>query len=168
MNYTVLLINFILGGLLLYSYYFLYNKMRNPRILWGRIKEKYKNLYLLSILLATIGYLLMLNFVVFRVKNNNNKMHEILSFQIIIILASMLWMPLSIRYHKNKNIIVKFLVILTLFTVAIASLGNALKVSSLIVPKKENMYKVNAVVGSLYLFFHTFVVDFLFWNYNFF
>ena len=71
---------------------------------WGRIKEKYKNLYLLSILLATIGYLLILNFVVFRVKNNNNKMHEILSFQIIIILASMLWMPLSIRYHKNKNI----------------------------------------------------------------
>ena len=31
MNYTVLLINFILGGLLLYSYYFLYNKMKNPK-----------------------------------------------------------------------------------------------------------------------------------------
>ena len=142
--------------------------MKNPRILWGRIKEEYKNLYLLSILLASICYLLMLHFVVFRVKNNNSKMRQILAFQIIIILASMLWMPLSIKYNKNKNTLVKFMVIITLFIVAIASLGNTFTVSSLTVPKKENMYKINAVVGSLYLFFHTFVVDFLFWNYNFF
>ena len=168
MNYTILFVNTILGLLLLYSYYFLINKLEKPQRLWGRIHEKYRPIYTVSMLLAALGYMLMMYFLVVKVKNNNELMREILVLQIIVILASMLWMPLTIRYMKNKNAIIKSIVILVLFTVAIASFGNFFKVSKIIVPKKEKYLKLISILGAFYLFFHTFVLDFLLWNYNFF
>ena len=178
MNYTILFVNTILGLLLLYSYYFLINKLEKPQRLWGRIHEKYRPIYTVSMLIAALGYVFMLYFLGFKVKNNGKLMNEILCLQIIIILASMLWMPLATKYiknknedknkNKNKNIILKFAIILILFTVAIASLGNFFKVLSINFPQKDINVRFFSVIGAFYLFFHTFALDFLSWNYNFF
>ena len=176
MNYTILFVNTILGLLLLYSYYFSINKLENSQRLWGRIHEKYRPIYVISMLIAALGYIFMIYFLGFKVKNNSKLMNEILVLQIIVILASMLWMPLTIRYiknknedkNKNKNIILKFTIILILFTVAIASLGNFFKVLSINFPKKDKNVRLFSVLGAFYLFFHTFSLDFLSWNYNFF
>lgn len=176
MNYTILFVNTILGLLLLYTYYFSINKLEKPQRLWGRIHEKYRPVYTVSMLLAALGYMLMMYFLVVKVKNNNELLREILVLQIIVILASMLWMPLATKYiknknedkNKNKNIILKFAIILILFTVAIASLGNFFKVLSINFPQKDINVRFFSVIGAFYLFFHTFALDFLSWNYNFF
>jgi len=176
MNYTILFVNTILGLLLLYSYYFSINKLEKPQRLWGRIHEKYRPVYTVSMLLAALGYMLIMYFLVVKVKNNNELLREILVLQIIVILASMLWIPLATKYiknknedkNKNKNIILKFAIILILFTVAIASLGNFFKVLSINFPQKDINVRFFSVIGAFYLFFHTFALDFLSWNYNFF
>jgi|SaaInlStandDraft_2_1057019.scaffolds.fasta_scaffold154410_1 hypothetical protein len=168
MNYGILLANVVLGTILLYSYYYLgSNNSGVVEKLWGRIRGNLRNFYLFSMLVTLIGYLLMLYFLVFRVKNNNELLNEILVFQIIVIVISMLWMPLSIKYLTNKNIYLKPIIILVLFVVGIAALGNTLKVSKLQVSNKNKSFKNLAVAGAGYLFFHTFVLDFLGWNYNF-
>tara|TARA_X000000950_G_scaffold288558_1_gene405955 strand:+ start:2738 stop:3268 length:531 start_codon:yes stop_codon:yes gene_type:complete len=176
MNYTILFVNTIFGLLLVYSYYFSINKLEKPQRLWGRIHEKYRPVYTVSMLLAALGYMLMMYFLVVKVKNNNELLREILVLQIIVILASMLWMPLATKYiknknedkNKNKNIILKFAIILILFTVAIASIGNFFKVLSINFPQKDINVRFFSVIGAFYLFFHTFALDFLSWNYNFF
>ena len=85
MNYTILFVNTILGLLLLYSYYFSINKLEKPQRLWGRIHEKYRPVYAVSMLIAALGYVFMLYFLGFKVKNNNQLLREILVLQIILL-----------------------------------------------------------------------------------
>ena len=62
-NNTYFSIISILGILLLYSYYYFINlKKSNLRDLWGRIKPDTKlyNFYLISIVLAALGFVLMM------------------------------------------------------------------------------------------------------------
>jgi uncharacterized membrane protein YbjE (DUF340 family) len=80
----------------------------------------------------------------------------------------MLWMPLSIKYLSNKNTLLKILIILILFVVGISALANTITLRKLEVSKKLIMKKNWAIAGSAYLFFQTFIMDFLSWNYNFF
>ena len=70
MNYLILLVNTILGLLLLYSYYFLINKTNDSQRLWGRIHKKYRPFYTISMILAALGYMFMIYFLGFKVKNN--------------------------------------------------------------------------------------------------
>jgi hypothetical protein len=169
MNSLILVTNIILGAILLFSYYYLASK--NPGEidkLWGNIKGDVRNLYKVSIILAGIGYVYMLYFLVFKVKNNRELLNKILLFQIILIVISMLWMPISLNYLTNKHVYSKFLIIFIVFIVGIAALGNAVNIYKLDVPSKNKTGKIMALTGAGYLFFQTFVMDFLSWTYNFF
>lgn len=169
MNYLILATNIILGSILIYSYYYLASKNEGAvEKLWGNIKGNVRNLYKISILLAGIGYIYMLYFLVFKVKNNRELLNKILIFQVILIVISMLWMPITINYIQNKNAYLKSLIILIVFIVGIAALGNAINIYKLDIPSKNRTEKILALTGAGYLFFQTFVMDFLSWTYNFF
>ena len=77
----------------------------------------------------------------------------------------MIWMPLSISYLETKNILTKFGIIMTLFVVAMSVLMFSYKIFKSDTPL--NTMKIMALVGCAYLFFHTFFMDFIVWNYNF-
>ena len=77
----------------------------------------------------------------------------------MLILASMLWMPLSIKYLNNKEELTKVAIILILFVVAMCALAIFYKIFKL---NDTGKFK------NLALFLHTFLLDFLNWNYNFF
>jgi len=169
MNRLILATNIILGSILIYSYYYLASKNEGAvEKLWGNIKGNVRNLYKISILLAGIGYIYMLYFLVFKVKNNRELLNKILIFQVILIVISMLWMPITINYIQNKNAYLKSLIILIVFIVGIAALGNAINIYKLDIPSKNRNGKILALTGAGYLFFQTFVMDFLSWTYNFF
>lgn len=170
MNWLILLCNLILGSILLFSYFYL-GSNKDKKVLeklWGNIKGNKRYFYIISIFIAAIGYLYMTYFLAVDVKNNKNVLNQLLIYQIIIIIFSMLWMPLSIRYLSNKNIILKILIILVLFIVGIAALANTITLRKLEVSKNLITKKNLAIAGSAYLFFQTFIMDFLSWNYNFF
>jgi len=88
----------------------------------------------------------MLYFLVFKVKNNRDLLNKILVCQVIVIIISMLWMPISIKYLQNKNEYLKYLIIFIVFIVGIAALGNAINIYKLDIPSK------NSSIGRCWLF----------------
>ena len=117
-------------------------------------------------IITGITYLFTIYYLGFKSDKLDKKLlNEILKYQIILIIASMLWMPLSIKYLNKKDVLTKIAVILILFIVAISALAIFYKLLTI---NDNSKYKIMALVGSGMLFFHTFFLDFLNWNYNFF
>ena len=169
MNKVAFFSNTILGAILLFSYYYFINI--NPKIsnkLWGSIKGLERKLTIISGIVTSILYLVLIYYFSFSFKksNNNNKLiNEIVTYQILLIIISMLWLPLSIEYIKNKSILLKFSIILTLFLVAIFAFIIFYK---LLKVQDNKLIKKLALFAAFMLFFHTFFLDFINWNIKFF
>ena len=169
MNKFAFFSNTILGAILLFSYYYFIKINQNiANKLWGNIKGLERNLTIISGIITSVLYLVLIYYFSFSFKksNYNNKLvNKIVKYQILLIIISMFWLPLSIEYIKNKNIILKFSIILTLFLVALFAfliLYNLLKVND------NKLIKKLALFAAFMLFFHTFFLDFINWNLKFF
>jgi hypothetical protein len=112
----------ILGIILLYSYYYYLKNDSNSQKLWGRIKGNLLNIYYISMLLSTIGFLLLFYYIVTSNIFTQNNINLMFALLFSIILISMFWMPMSLYYLKNKNDFIKYLIILILFLVALSTL----------------------------------------------
>jgi hypothetical protein len=169
MNKVAFFSNTILGAILLFSYYYFINI--NPKIvnkLWGSIKGLERNLTIISGIVTSLLYLVLIYYLSFSFKksNYNNKLiNEIVTYQILLIIISMFWLPLSIEYIKNKNILLKFSIILTLFLVAIFAFIIFYKLLNI---EDNKLIKKLALFAAFMLFFHTFFLDFINWNIKFF
>ena len=167
MNLFALATNVILGSLLLASYYYFLTKNKDiVNKLWGNIeKDKIKLIFPLIIITGLL-YLFTVYYIGFKTdKLDKIKIKKIVLYQAILILASMLWMPLSIKYLNKKEQLTKVAIILILFVVAMSALAifyNIFKLNDI------GKFKNLALLGAGMLFFHTFFLDFLYWNYNFF
>ena len=167
MNNLVLYTNLILGSMLLFSYYYIAKKNINKvEKLWGNIKNLERKITIFSMILTGLLYLLVLNYLVFHTsKLDQLKIKDIVRYQAILIIASMLWMPLCIKYLNKKELITKIAIILILFVVSMCALAIFYNIYKL---NDKSIFRTQALVGSFMLFFHTFFLDFLNWNYNFF
>ena len=169
MNKVVFFSNTILGAILLFSYYYFINI--NPKItnkLWGSIKGLERNITIISGIVTSILYLVLIYYFSFSFKksNDNNKLiNEIITYQILLIIISMFWLPLSIEYIKNKSAFLKFSIILTLFLVAIFAFMIFYKLLNI---EDDKLIKKLALFAAFMLFFHTFFLDFINWNIKFF
>tara|TARA_B100001027_G_C16140099_1_gene273233 strand:+ start:92 stop:601 length:510 start_codon:yes stop_codon:yes gene_type:complete len=167
MNSFALAVNVGLGLILLASY--VYFGMKNNKIvnkLWGNIKGVKRKIIITSILITALFYLFTFYYISFKSDNlDKEKIKNIVLYQAILILASMLWMPLSIKYLNKKEELTKIGIILILFVVAMSALAIFYNIFKL---NDSGKYKNLALIGSGLLFLHTFLLDFLDWNYNFF
>ena len=167
MNNLVLYTNLILGSMLLFSYYYIAKKNINKvEKLWGNIKNLERKITIFSMILTGLLYLLVLNYLVFHTsKLDQLKIKDIVRYQAILIIASMLWMPLCINYLERKELITKIAIILILFVVSMCALAIFYNIYKL---NDKSIFRTQALIGSFMLFFHSFFLDFLNWNYNFF
>ena len=166
-NKNYIFIVFILGILLLYSYYYYIQK--NPKFmeLWGKIKPPFIYVYYISMLLSAIGFLLFFYYLFLSNSFNSEQINKLFIALILILVISMFWMPLSFNYLKNKNNLNKILVLITLFLVALS----ILYLLYVLYNVNETKYKFNKELGfygMLYFFIHCFFLDFITWSYNFF
>lgn len=168
MNKKILSTNVILGSILLFSYYFLGTKnTTNIEALWGNIKGNTRKLYIVSIFLATIAYIGMLYFIVFKVKNNVLQLYKIHVSQVILLLASLIWLPLTISYLGNNNILKRTGIIFTLFIVVSSALSIVTELLKIEYNGNDDLHTL-AIVCGVYFLIHVFFLDFLGWSYNFF
>lgn len=164
-------INLLLGSILLYSYY---RGIETSKLtiddLWGGI-VKTRWLYFLSGILAIIGYLYILYFLVFKMKTsmrNNHILSNISVVQLLIITISMLWLPLTIQYlrGRKRNPLLMLGIVLVLLIVSLAALKQVYLIKKI---DHNNLLQKNlAILGGSYLFIHSFLFDAISWNYNFF
>jgi hypothetical protein len=164
---TYIFIISILGIILLYSYYYYGTTTKNPLRLWGRIDGNFRNVYYLSMILSTIGFLLLfyylINTNVLTTDNINNIFYGLLG----IVVISIFWMPLSIEYLNKKSLLYKFLIIFVLLLVAISTLYVIYILNSI----KDTVNPIShtlALYGMIYFFIHAFFFDSLLWSFNFF
>jgi len=157
----------IFGIALLYSYYYFLQDNNNILKLWGRIKGNLLNIYYVSMLLSTIGFILMFFYLFYSNNFTNNDILNIFICISMIVLISILWTPLSLTYIKTKENIYKYSTLLVLFLVA---LFTVLLIISLYNVKETKyiLYKNIALGGMIYFFIHAFFFDFLIWSYHFF
>lgn len=157
----------ILGIILLYSYYYFGKNTENVNKLWGRIKGNFLNVYYLSMILSTIGFLLLFYYLIISNNFTEDQVNKLFIALLLIVVVSMIWMPLSIYYLKNKKDLYKFLIYIVLFIVAISSLY-LIYILNQTKEYKLKLYKNLAMIGMTYFFIHAFLFDFLMWTYNFF
>lgn len=161
------LILFLSGIFLLYSYYRLAKNTPNVNKLWGKINGNFRYLYIISIFISALPFLV----TVYYLNNSNvldeNMKHNIYIGLLGIVLFSIFWMPLSILYliRKEDKCIIRQLVLVTLFLVSASTfyvLHELNKINDDSLAYKFSFY------GMCYFFFHVFVLDFLTWSYHFF
>ena len=158
----------VLGIILLYSYYyFLSLSPRNLEILWAGIKGFMKQIYMISIVLAALGFLLLLFYLYKTDSLTSSQINKLFIGAILVIVISMLWMPLSLQYSKNKSKTYQFMTLVILFSVVFSSLYIISIIDNVDDKKNKNTLKL-ARFGMYYFLFHTFVFDSLAWSFNFF
>ena len=169
-NKLYLAIISILGLLLLYSYYYFLNlKKSNVTDLWARIKPKSKlyNFYLVSMCLGAIGFMLMLYYFLIGDSFTKSDITQLFILSLLIVVVSMMWMPLSLEYVKYPRTWLKILIIIVLLIIAFSGFYTIIKLYMI----KDTKHKISrnlAIMGMIYFFFHTFVLDTITWTTNFF
>jgi hypothetical protein len=170
------LILFSLGIVLLYSYYYLATKNKTlVNALWGNIRyiKHLIPVYVVSILISVIGFLSALYYLYKTTSLTPYQKQMIPIALMLIVFVSMFWMPLSLNYLKINNktnlmaTYLKYAIIGVLSIISFASLYLTVLINAV----REKNYKLEqkiATVGMSYVFMHTFFLDNLSWNYNFF
>ena len=124
--------------------------------LWGGVQEKHLRwVYTVSMLLCAISYILVVAY------SWNHMSPSLLTAFCGFLFFSLLWMPLmyvSLQHPSSKWL--KAMMVLALFAVAIFALLVVVAVRNLQDPLYE-AWHATALAGSVYLFLHTFVLDFL-------
>lgn len=160
------------GVILLYSYYYLGTTNSNVASkLWGRINDisHLTKVYVFSMFLSAFGFLYTLYYL-YKTNSLSHKETQLIPMSFItIIIASLFWMPLSLKYltDKKKSQYLKYTIICVLSIVAFSSLYSTALINNI----KERNYKLQhniATYGMMYFFIHTFFLDNLIWSYNFF
>ena len=165
-NYFVIIS--LLGVLLLLTYYnFSQSGKNNVELLWGRIKDKLLIFYYISMLLTAISFLTILYYLYITTSLDYNKSLQILFTISTIIVISMFWMPISLKYLVYKLFKYKVLIVSILLGISIASLLLALEIYG-INEKKYKFEKNIAFYAAIYFFFHIFFMDTVLWTQNFF
>lgn len=170
---TLLSTNVILGSILVYSYYhYITYGGASQKQLWGK-SYPYRKLYLISMILAGLGYLVLLGYVVAFVQNRV-VITNLLIIQTIIIAISMLWLPLTLSYlkHKSHSPFLMLGVLLVLGIVALAAIQQVLILAGVNPDKPKsklhkNMYNI-ALAGGVVFAIHVGIFDFIGWNTGFF
>ena len=175
---------YFFGTLVPLSYYF------SPRIggknfdvnrLWGKVEKNIRGIYVTSMILCVISMFFIVAFIDFSINDKTsvlskpfNKGGNIFYFyaMALFIIPSIIWMPLSIMYLKKPSVMLKYLIMAVLGTVAIGSILLAYAVYN--TDTKQNninhhiWLKQGATVGSIYLAFHLTALDFYYWTKRFF
>ena len=145
------------------SYYFGIKALpEGPQVLWGNTAENLKPFFLLTTALAIIGFAVTVYFLLFKTDLMNY--YPISRSVIVILVASMLWMPYMVQMIENPA---SFTWIKIRIVLLLVGLGAWFLFRRIMILEEEDygLWRKLAVVGSGLFFFHTFVMDAVLWPY---
>ena len=116
-------------------------------------------------ILSAIGFLILVFYLLSSNSLTELQIKQLFSALLSIVIISMLWLPLSLLFLRDRQTIYKILILLTLFLVAVSSFFASYIVYN-IKDKEHEFLKNSAFIGMFYLFLHTFFLDFIIWSSN--
>jgi hypothetical protein len=121
----------VLGGVAVLGSYAhgLITHPETRNLLWGDMPEALKDVYGVTMWLATAGYLVFMHHVFFRVDASEARVGKNLGFGVInaccaaVVVASALWMPLTFAYLADPSTALWLLIRADLIVVGIGAIG---------------------------------------------
>lgn len=165
----------IIGGIGVIASY-LIGAIRNPSMasaLWGGVSKNVIPYYVAGMILSAIGFLAYTYYFFFKVDADAVSFWPNLDFRFLIIIyllvlvPSALWMTLTIRMAMNPSTGLEAGIRTVLILVAIGSLLMVISIAT-IKPKVLDWTYWLALVGSIFFFLHTAVLDATIWTMKFF
>jgi hypothetical protein len=165
----LLIINIIGGAAVIGSYvHGLLTNMVSTSALWGGVPESVRLVYIVSMVLAALGYLSFMHFILFRLIPVEVKIAGKFTFNIFyaiflgILVPSVFWMPLTYALIDNYSTALWIGIRLVLILVGLSSCALVWVLLRLGDGKPRLPYWF-AIIGSIYFAFHTAVLDMLLW-----
>lgn len=121
----------VLGGLAVLGSYAhgLITHPESRNLLWGDMPAPLRDVYGVTMWLATVGYLVFMLYVLFRVDAAEARLGKRFGFGIInaccaaVVVASALWMPLTFAYFDDPSSTLWFLIRADLIMVGLGAVG---------------------------------------------
>lgn len=165
----LLLINIFGGAAVIGSYIFgLRFQAMGVNALWGGVPANIRPVIGVSMILAALGYLSFLYYVLLRITPSTVRIAGTFGFSIFfiiflaILIPSACWMPLTNLYIGSPGPTIWVIIRIVLFLVGLSSLGLVLALLNLQPKTLDTTYWL-AIAGSSYFTFHTLVVDAILW-----
>lgn len=168
LSQIILIVINVLGGAAVIGSYIYGLQDGGANALWGGVPENIRTLYGVSMIIAAVGYLALLYFLVFKVNPAQAMIAGTLGYWlffvifILILAPSAAWMPLSNTYVAGQSAGVWIAIRTVLFIVGLASLAMVGALLTLNTKTPAVPYWL-AVAGSGYFAFHTLVLDAIIW-----
>jgi len=159
----------LLGGFAVVASYVagMVSHPNTEQLIWGRITPALKSIYLVSMPLAVLGYLLSLYFILFQLDAGTVQIWGSDGFPVldiifaVILVFSAFWMPLTYKLIETQWR-GWFYIRMVLFFVALGSL--ALLCAFLMISQKEPAWSYwLAVAGAVVFFIQTGIIDAFVW-----
>jgi len=128
--------------------------------LWGNTPENLKPLYYLTTVLALLGFIITYVFLVF--KTDLMSYYPISRSAIVILVASMLWLPYTARMIDDPSTFTWVKIRIALFLVGLGSWFLFRRIMQLH-DQGYGIWRKMAVIGSGVFFFHTMIMDAVIW-----
>lgn len=161
----------LIGGVLVLGSYAIglgfFPEHRND--LWGGVQGTWRMTFLISMFLATAGYLIFCYFVVFKDGaqlwgvDSILGPHSISLITVVFLVSASIWMPTTISYLHTGNAAWWFLTVGALWTTAISLLTLTTMVSFSNVEPIAVLTRVSCTAGLFLITAHCLVMDALIW-----
>ena len=164
----LVLINLFGGIIVLRSYYLGLSGDLGAEVFWGGVPESIWPLFYASMVVAALGYVAFLFFLVAKVQPGEATIGGRLGYGvfylifILILVASAFWMPLTRAYAEEPTAGMWVAVRVVLAVVGLASIALAWALLWLR-PGNRGVSYWAAVAGSTYFAFHTAILDAVVW-----
>ena len=138
--------------------------------LWGGVYGRMRRLFVLSMGVAAVGYLIFSHIFVFDILSSNSdavfhlSFYSILALTVIFLLFATLWMPASMKYLNTRQNTWLVLSLASLWVTALSLLSISAVTGNLIVNEFSNMRNYMALAGLSYMTFHCLVLDAILWG----
>jgi hypothetical protein len=136
--------------------------------LWGGVPTTWRPLYGASMIPAALGYIAFATYLLFRVDPGATRFGLGLPYAalvvpfVLVLVPSALWMPLTLRFAEVGGAGLWWAIRIGLWTTAIGSLLLAFAVAT-VAPRVATSYWVAAVLGTVFFFFQTGILDGILW-----
>lgn len=162
----ITMIVIVLGGILVPASY-VHGVVSNPgraSLLWGGVPQRLVPVYVVSMLLSAVGFLLFSYFLLFRALQLGIRpdFRVLAVIYAVILMPSAAWMPLTFQMVSSASPTVWLAIRLVLVAVGLGALAMLITLLRL-EPRPQDWMYWGSVVGSLIFFLHTMVLDAVIW-----
>lgn len=157
-QFLFLLLIFILGICVVFSYQQGIKRREDIEVLWGGLSKKLRKIYTISILVSTVAFFVSFIYILLLIGDGSYPFFFII--YTVMLIASAFWMPLVNRFVKTKSDIDWYLMRTSLIFTGLSSFFLFFFLLNI---QESTIFYYIALASSIILTLHTGILDAIVW-----